>query len=370
MAVPIVRRNLVHERGKFILSVSGISASLALMMLLLGFREGLYATLTAYVDNLGADLIIVQSGVKGMFSSDSILPIGIHDEAVLASGAVEAGHILVADVIFTHGDVKTPILLVGYQPGELFGKPWKLSRGRLLENDGEVLLDTWLAHRSRVGIGDSVELLGKSFRVVGLTRGTSSWMSPYTFITLDAATTTLGLTSMVSNHLLRLPEGADASKTADAIEASIAGVEALTPMEIAQADQRVIATVMDTPIIVILFIGTVIGIAVMGLTAYTAAIDQMREYGVLKAVGASNGWLTRLVATETLYRAILGYILGIGLAYLAAWAIMRAWPQFNILYRLESIGLVGVLSLIMTLIAALLPIGRLKKVDPMVVFKA
>jgi putative ABC transport system permease protein len=157
---------------------------------------------------------------------------------------------------------------------------------------------------------------------------------------------------------------------AQAIETEVSGVDALTPQAIAQADQRVLSTIMDTPINVMLFIGVVIGIAVIGLTAYTSVIDHLREYGVLKAVGASGLRLGRLVASETLYRTVLGYLLGIGLSYVAAFLIMARWPQFNILIRPENIAQAGLLALVMSLIAALIPVHGLSRIDPMIVFKS
>ena len=369
MPVPFTSRNLLHEKGKLALSVAGVAAAIALILLLLGFREGLYATLTAYADNLDTDLIVPQSGVEGLFSSDSTLPLALHHEAVQATGATEAGHILLADVIFTSGETKTPILLVGYDPALPFGSPWKLGAGRLLEADDEILIDSWLAERAGALPGDEIELLGGSFTVVGLTRETASWMSPYMFITLDAAETVLGAYGMVSYHLLRLPEGADVESARRAIEGRVEGVEVLTPAEVAGADRRVIATIMDTPLNVMLVIGVVIGIAVTGLTAYTAVTDRMRKYGVLKAIGAGDGRLARLVVGETLVRAGMGFVAGIGFSYLAAALIMARWAQFNIVIRGGSLVQAGGLALVMSLVAGLLPVRRVAQIDPLIVFK-
>lgn len=369
MAVPLTRRNLFHEKGKLVLSIAGVAASIALILLLLGFRAGLYATLTAYADHLGADLIVAQTGVEGMFSSDSALPLALHDELADTAGATEAGHILLADVIFTQGETKTPVLLVGYDPATTFGSPWKLGAGRLLESDGEIMLDSWLAQRAGIEIGDQVAVLGGAFTVVGLTRETASWMSPYIFITLDAAGARLGAGGQVSYHLLRLPEGADIDQVRAALADRFPDVEILTPNELSRADRRVLATIMDTPINVMLAIGIVIGIAVIGLTAYTAITGKSREYGVLKAVGVDPGRLIRMVLSETLARSGLGLLLGIGLSYLAAALIMTRWPQFNI--RIESASLLqaGILALLMSLAAALLPVRQLAQIDPLIVFK-
>lgn len=369
MSVPLARRNLLYEKDRLALSVAGIAAALALVLLLLGFRAGLYATLTALVDNLGADLIIAQSGVQGLFASDSTIPLRLHDELVQAAGAVEAGHIVVADIIFTAGDTKTPVLLVGYDPDTPFGVPWNIGAGRALAADDEILLDSWLAERAGVANGDEIDILGRTLRVVGLTRGTASWMSPYIFVSLDAASAALGLNNTVSYHLLRLEESREVGAALAGVEARVAGVDALTPEDVAAADRRVLATVMDTPLQVMLAISAVIGAAVMGLTAYTAVVDRRREYGVLKAVGASGRRLTWLVLRESTARAALGFLGGVSLAYVLAALIMARWPQFNIVIGLDTILQAGALSLLMLLGAAWLPIRRLQAVDPLLVFK-
>lgn len=369
MTVPLARRNLLHEKGRLLLSVAGIASALALILLLLGFRQGLYVTLTAFVDNVGADLIVAQSGVQGMFASDSAVPLSLHDDAVAAAGAKEAGHIVVADIIFTAGETKTPVLLVGYEPDTPFGAPWEIGAGRAVAGDDEILLDTWLAQRAGIGVGDEIDVLGRPFHVVGLTRETASWMSPYIFVSLDAATAALGLNNVVSYHLLQLPPERDVNRAIGVVEAQLAGVDALTPDDVATADRRVLATVMDTPLRVMIFIGAIIGAAVMGQTAYTAVVDRRREYGVLKAIGASGPRLTWLVVRETFYRAALGFLLGVCLSYLFAELIMALWPQFTIVIRPETVLQAGALALLMTLAAAWLPIRRLHGIDPLLVFK-
>jgi putative ABC transport system permease protein len=370
MSVPLARRNLMHEKGKLLLSVLGIGAALALVMILLGFRAGLYATLTDYIDNLGADLVIAQRGVKGLFSSDSLLGLDLHDELSTRAGAEEAAHILVADVIITRGEIKTPVILVGYDPESSLGDPWDIGEGRQVQAEDEILLDSWLAQRMDVGIGDQISMLGDDYWLVGLTRGTSSWMSPYVFINLKAAETALGAQGLVSFHLLRLPEGANVEQARRLAERASDGIEALTPDDLADADRRVVATIMETPLMVMVAISTVIGAAVMGLTAYTAVSDHLREYGVLKAVGADRRQLVRLVLTETLYRTLLGYVAGVGMAFISARIVMALWPQFVIFIQPEVVMASIPLAFLMTVPAAWLPVRRLMDIDPLLVFKA
>ena len=55
MSVAITRRSLLYEKGKLGLHVAGIAAALMLIMLLLGFWDGMYTSLTAYIDHTGAE---------------------------------------------------------------------------------------------------------------------------------------------------------------------------------------------------------------------------------------------------------------------------------------------------------------------------
>ena len=150
MSVPLARRNLFHEKGKFVISIMGTAAAIALILIIIGFRAGLYASVTSYIDNLDADLILAQSGVRGMYSSNSAVDASIHDDAQSAVNATEASHIIVADVIFSIASAKTPVVLIGYDTTSNFGGPWEIGEGRLIDAPSEILLDSWLAKKSGI----------------------------------------------------------------------------------------------------------------------------------------------------------------------------------------------------------------------------
>ena len=81
------------------------------------------------------------------------------------------------------------------------------------------------------------------------------------------------------------------------------------------------------------FIGTVVGLAVIFgflvvfLAMYTAVLERTREIGILKALGASPGYILAMLMRETTLLAIAGSIIGIGLSYGAKWAIMTFVPS-------------------------------------------
>lgn len=370
MSVPIVRRNLWHERGKLGLHVMGIAAALMLIGLLLGFRDGMYSSLTAYIDHTGADLVVSQLGSQGLFKATSSLPTTLHEAIDTIPGTREIDHILVADTIFSHANVKLPVLVIGYHWQTGFGGPWYIGKGRSLQGDNEILLDTWLAWRSGLDIGDQVSVLGKEFSVVGLTRETASWMSPYIFVSLSSAEDILQLSGDASFFLVKLAPGANRLAVSETISTTFDKLEVLTPDEIAAADRKFLAAVLDRPIGVMLIISSVIAIAVMGLIIYTSIINRLPEFSTLKAIGSSNHWLRWLVIRETLLRTVLGFALSIFISYLAAGLIEYMWPQFTITIRPVMIPIIGLSALVMALFSALWPIQQITRVDPAIVFKA
>lgn len=370
MSVPIVRRNLWHERGKLSLHIAGIAAALMLISLLVGFRDGMYSSLTAYIDHTDADLVVSQIGSRGLFSANSNLPASLHDAIETIPGTSKIDHILVADTIFSHANVKAPVLVIGYNPQTGFGGPWNVGKGHSLQDDDEILLDTWLAWRSGLDVGDRVSMLGKEFTVAGLTRETASWMSPYVFMSLASAEEVLQHSGDATFFLVKLSPGSTPSAVTDAITTEFDGTDVLTPDEMAATDRKFLAAILDRPIGVMLIISAIIAIAVMGLIIYTSIINRMAEFSTLKAIGSSNNWLRWLVIRETLSRTVLGFGLSIALSYGMAALIEYVWPQFTVTIHPEILPVIGLVAIIMSLFSALWPIQQIAKVDPAVVFKA
>src|SRR5258708_19244180 len=74
-------------------------------------------------------------------------------------------------------------------------------------------------------------------------------------------------------------------------------------------------------IYVVIAVGVLVGFLVVFLSMYTAVLERTREIGVLKALGASPGYVLNILFRETVLLAIAGSVLGIGLSSLTRLAI-------------------------------------------------
>jgi len=72
---------------------------------------------------------------------------------------------------------------------------------------------------------------------------------------------------------------------------------------------------------VVVGVGVLVGFLVVFLSMYTAVLERTREIGVLKALGASPGYILNILLRETVLLAIAGSILGILLSYVTRFII-------------------------------------------------
>lgn len=122
-----------------------------------------------------------------------------------------------------------------------------------------------------------------------------------------------------------------------------------------------------TPIGKIFTIGTVMGLVVGAIICYqiqfTDIADHMPEFATLKAMGYSGNYFWRLVLTQSLYLACLGFLPGIAVSYVL-YQVLAEYSGLIMMMTWDRIALVWVLTLIMCCISGALAIRKLFSSDP------
>lgn len=361
-------QNLWQQKFRLALSVTGVALAMMLIILLNGFLAGIYAQVTAYLDNTPAQLVIAQDGVTNLLSATSILPAGTEDQVRGVPGIAQVTPIVSQFVIFDLDDEKVVSYMVGYEPKQ-GGGPWQMKNGRFPATDDEVVLDWVMAANHDIAIGDTIDILDETFTVVGLSDGTNSWMASFFFVDKKAAERLLLAPGATSFVLLTLEPDADITAVTDRLVHRLRDVEIVPVAAMRQNDIDVLVKVFAAPLQLMVSIAFAVGTAILGMVIYTATVERSREYGVLKAVGAKNRHLYSLVTQQGLVTAVLGSLFGIGLAWLAARLIMISSPKFLIVLDPQSILLVSLSGLLMGVLAALLPARLVAQLDPAQVFR-
>jgi putative ABC transport system permease protein len=66
---------------------------------------------------------------------------------------------------------------------------------------------------------------------------------------------------------------------------------------------------------VVIFVAAMVGFLVVFLSMYMAVLERTREIGILKAMGASPGYIVGILLRETVVLALIGTVIGIAMTY-------------------------------------------------------
>jgi putative ABC transport system permease protein len=364
--VLLARRNLFRDRTRFLLSVLGVAVSIGLILLLAGYRSGIYRQASAYLDHAQGSVLVAERGVRDFLGTSSVLPAGAADLVRQTPGVARVVPVVSQFVIFEMHGRKDGFFLVGYDPAK-GGGPWDLAEGREPVADDEIVVDETAARQHGLAIGDQIRLLDRDATVVGLSGGTTFWAGSMAFARISMLQSLLRAPDLQSFLLVTPAGGTDVAAIANRL--SIPGTEVLLKGDVIANDRKLMARVYDAPIGLMVAIAFVVGVLVVGLVIYTATIERRREYGALKAIGAQNRILYRVVALQALIAAVAGSALGVGLAFGAGTGLVAWRPQFQVEIEPVAIAFVLAASLLMALFAALIPARAVARLEPAEVFR-
>ena len=362
----LARRNLFRDRTRFGLSVLGVAVSIGLILLLSGYRSGVYQQSTAYLDNTPGSVVVAERGIRDFLGTASALPSGVEEAARRSADVDRVIPVVSQFVIFERHARKDGFILIGYEP-EAGGGPWRLVRGREAAVDDELVIDRVTAEEHEIAIGDQVRVLDRDMTVVGLSDETTFWAGSMAFARITTLESLLRASGLRSFLLVTPAPGVTAERLVDGLE--LPGTEVLAKSEIIANDRQLMARVYDAPIGLMVGIAFLVGVLVVGLVIYTATIERRREYGALKAIGGRNRMLYAVVATQALIAAATGAVVGVALAYGGGAALMAWRPAFLVAIEPLAVGVVLASSLVMALLAALIPARAIAGLEPAEVFR-
>lgn len=369
----VTRKNLFSEPTRLAISVGGVAVSVLLITFLLALFRGWNDKVGGFVENVDADIWIAREGTTDFLAAGSILPTERAEDLSSVPGVERWSPLIVRPMTATKDGTEMNVHLVGYDPQSGMGGPVRIKEieeGWEVLGPGEVIVDEALSHRYGVGIGDSIGAGGGTWTVVGKSSGGDFVASQTIFVALDQAQETLEMDGLATFFLLQLKDPGQREQVAETIESAQPGILAITSDDFAaETRERALGDIIPI-LIVILILAFTVGLVVAALTIYTATVEKAREYGILKAVGFSNGYLYRVVFEQSLVTGILGFLIGAGLTIVVGPLTQEVVPQFVVFVRWQDVLGVAAFTLLMVLVAAYVPTRRLAAIDPVEVFKA
>lgn len=362
--VPLARRNLLAERHRFTMSLLGVGAAIALILLLQGLWSGTRLQISAYQDSVGAELYVGQRGTKNFGTDNSRVPEALGSRIQAIEGVKRTAPVIARYVILDIHGRKQATTLVGYQPGAM-GGPWTLSEGRAIRSGDEITIDEVMAAQHDLGLGDRIEVMGSELEIVGLVSGARTWMTGMAFVSIDTLQA-LQRTPDVASFIL--VDTDDPAGVGDAIERDF-DVGVLSAAQLGDNERRLFSDILEGPLNLMIMIAFGAGTMIVALTVYSSIAERIREYGIVKAVGARFQDLFRTVVSQTMLIALFGTATGFVIYLIGARVVEELKPQFWTRITPLTAVVVVASSLLMALLAAVVPTRKLSRLDPASVYR-
>lgn len=370
--VPLARRYLFSDRIRFAISVGGVTFAVLLIVLILALYRGIYDQAGSLAAAAPSNLWVMQAGTPDPMHGASILPNSVLGRLREVPGVAAAQPLLARSMqVGTAPNAGTVALIMAVPKGPLETATADAFGLRLLPENGKIVLSDAVAQDIGAGGGDTVFIGAMPFEVVAADASlVEAPFSSSVFVAPQDAPVLFGHPEAFSFALVATVPGVDPHEVAADIESAIEGTNALTPKEFADVTRREVEEGFLPIVAVLIGVAFVVGLAVIALTIYTSTVERSRDYGVLKAVGAAPRQLFAVVMRQSLVVALTGFASGSALAFVSGKMIQDAVPEFATIYRWQDIVAVFGAALVMSAVAAVVPIRRVASIDPAAVFRA
>ncbi len=370
----LARRNLVHDKVRLAVTLTGVVFAVVLIIVELGLFLGFTGTTSRLIDHSDADLWVVAPGTPYFDLSAPLNETRLY-QAKATPGVAEAVRYIVHGARWRRPDgVEQGVQVIGFDPSGDMGHPWNLVEGNInaakaLDN---VIVDEFYKKRLGVAnVGDVAEIDGHRARIAGFTRGVHSFApSPWVFTTVENAHEYLPLRrDQVTFLLVKSDPGVNLEEVRKNILAHVKNVEVLTTPEFSRRTRTywTFTTGAGLAILLAAVLGLVVGFVVVAQTIYATTMDHLKEFGTLKAVGAPNSYVYKVILTQAVISAVVGYTFGMMLSmFVVHYAGLQGAPVLMNLWLLIA---TFILTLLMCAAAALISINKVTRLDPAMVFK-
>ena len=238
---------------------------------------------------------------------------------------------------------------------------FRFLKGGPFQHDDDVIVDKYYARERNLTVGSPIELMNHPWRVSGIFQ---SGKLARVCAQLTVLQTLTGSRGKLSQIYLKVDDPNRAQSVVDDLRIKMPGYVIHTMEEYTSYLTINSVGLLRNFIGVVIGIAVIVGFIVVLMAMYTAVLERTREIGMLKALGASSGYILDLLFRETLAVAIVGTGLGIAMTYGTQWLMMHVGPGSltqETVYKWWPIA--GAISITGALLGAIFPGWKAVKQD-------
>jgi putative ABC transport system permease protein len=373
--VSLARKNLLHDRLRFAITIAGVAFAVTLVLVQVGLFMGLLAKSTVTIENATADVWITSKGTPNVdfahtFPETSVL------RARGVPGVARADNLIVQFMnIQLPTGAEEGCIVYALDDFTAWNLPWKVSEGDLrdLRRGHYLFMDRSAERRyGAFSTGEYREMLGRRFKIVGTTQEAVSFTTtPVLFMDFKTAQEQLQTLQGRTHYVLvRLEPGADREAVMAELRARLPYNDVHTKEAWAARSKTywMVSTGLGMNMGITVFLGVLVGIVVVAQTLYTSAVEHVKEFGTVKAIGGSNWDIYRILGEQALIAAFVGFAIGGAISLGLRPVMARLYLNVMMTPAFAATVLLG--TVVMCLGAAMLSFRRVAAIDPALVFRA
>ena len=360
----LIVKNLARQRVRTLLTMLGIAVGITTVVALGAVTAGLRASSSSFVHAGQADFLVAQKGASDLTFSTL-------DESVAAQIAArpDVGR---ATAVFLHV-ADTPdnpyFFLLGYEPSALAAEPLHILAGSRLSPGGsdEIMLGKGGADALGKRVGDTVELEGRTFRVVGIYSAGDDWRDAGAIVPLSTVQDIARKPGVVTGVHVTAAPGRDPAEVAAAIEQALPEAATIASTDdYGKVDQGF--KVLDAANLAISLLAVGIGAIGVMNTMIMSVFERTREIGILRAVGWRGSRVVGMIVVESAFLCLIAAVFGVAFGVLASRAVLLvpAVSSFlNPAYEPAVFIRALLVGIVVAFIGALYPAIRAARLSPM-----
>lgn len=368
-------KNLIHDRVRLVVTLVGIVFALVLILVQFGLFLSFLDTSANIVAHSQADLWISSPKIPHV-NGGSPMAESRRWRALQVPGVERVDRFILAWVPWKlpSGAIEQ-VQVAGFLLDGSMGRPWNVVAGSVeaLRAEDTVIVDD--IYREKLGVtrlGQVVEMSGRRARVVGFTHGIRSFTtSPYVFTNFkNALSYAPALTENDTVYFqVKVAPGYAPAQVKESLRAILPQYDIYTNDELLSKTRNywVFQTGAGVTTLLGAILGLIVGIVVVAQTIYAATVDHIREFGTLKAMGASNARIYEVILAQAAMSGVIGYAFAISIAYF----VSQGSQNGNAPIALPPEVAAGTLLLAVGMCAgaSIISIRKATTIDPAMVFR-
>ena len=268
--------------------------------------------------------------------------------------------------------------LIGLDDASLAGAPRKMLLGsweRLREPDS-VVVDkagyVLLFPGEPLELGRTLEMNDHKVTIVGISDASAPFVSlPVLHTRYSEAVNFVGRERTDLSFIIARPQPGISPEALTAAIGARTGLRARTTNEFMWdcIDYYLRNTGIPVNFGITIAVALVVGTVVAGQTFYLFTVENLRQFGALKAIGVTNARLMGMILLQAASVAALGFALGTGMAATFFEITLQNLATRGIVLMWQCVALTGVCILFVTIVASVLSIRRVLVLEPAAVFR-